>query len=203
MDALALILLGRRLMKLGEDALRGPRGTALPAGPALVLRDVFANPDSSIAQITARTGLPQSYVSESVARLRDQGLVETAADPSDGRRTLVRVSAAHPRRVVREGALPVDGILTKALGGAEAKSVRKIIRSLEAAAERLGRTGGEPGPLRRSLDRAREQMTTAARGASDQAAGPGSAGASVRAAGARQRGHGRARPSAEGTCTLD
>src|SRR5580693_7809367 len=61
----------------------------LPTGPSLVLRDVFAHPGSSITDITARTGLPQSYVSESVARLRSQGILETSADPADRRRTLV------------------------------------------------------------------------------------------------------------------
>ena len=65
--------------------------------------------------VTARTGLPQSYVSESVARLRDQGIVETSADPADGRRTLVRVTAEHPRTVAAKGAVPVDAAL--AAGG--------------------------------------------------------------------------------------
>jgi DNA-binding MarR family transcriptional regulator len=35
--------------------------------------------------------LPQSHVSASVARFRERGTVETAADPDDRRRTLVRL----------------------------------------------------------------------------------------------------------------
>ena len=96
MNALDLIMLGRQLTKIGEEVLRGSKAQAMPTGPSLVLRDVFAHPDSSITEVTARTGLPQSYVSDSVARLRDQGIVETSADPADGRRTLVRVTAQHP-----------------------------------------------------------------------------------------------------------
>lgn len=70
--------------------------------------------------IAARTGLPQSYVSESVTRLREQGVFETRADPSDARRTLVRASAAIPRAVTRAGAVPVDRALTpvdRTIGG--------------------------------------------------------------------------------------
>ena len=80
-----------------------------------MLRDVFAHPGSSITDITARTGLPQSYVSESAARLRSQGILETSADPADGRRTLVRVSAEHPRTVAGKGSAPVDAALAAAL----------------------------------------------------------------------------------------
>src|SRR4029077_6957323 len=95
MNALDLIVLGRQLTKIGEEVLRGSGDPAgqdagghgqrparasgrpgqapfLPPGPSLVLGDVFAHPGSSITAITARTGLPQSYVSESVARLRSQ-----------------------------------------------------------------------------------------------------------------------------------
>jgi hypothetical protein len=50
-----LILLGRQLMKIGEDAMRGDGGSLAPTGQSLVLRDVFANSDSSITDITART----------------------------------------------------------------------------------------------------------------------------------------------------
>jgi DNA-binding MarR family transcriptional regulator len=37
--------------------------------------------------------MPQSHVSETVARLRKQGTVGSFPDPADRRRTLVRVSA--------------------------------------------------------------------------------------------------------------
>ena len=75
MNALDLIMLGRQLARIGEEVLRGAQAQTMPTGPSLVLRDVFAHPDSSITDITGRTGLPQSYVSESVARLRDLGIV--------------------------------------------------------------------------------------------------------------------------------
>jgi DNA-binding MarR family transcriptional regulator len=184
-DALDLIMLGRQLTKIGEDVMRGstaqtaktqsakaqsaktrpatPPGAEpadapfMPTGPSLVLRDVFANPGSSITDITTRTGLPQSYVSESVARLRGQGIVVTSADPADGRRTLVRVSDQHPRTVAAKASVPVDAALAAALseppGGA---AVTQIISTLSALAARLAPE--TPGPIRRQLDRARREL---------------------------------------------
>ena len=132
-------------------------GPYMPAGPSLVLRDVFAHPGSSISDITGRTGLPQSYVSESVARLRGQGILETSADPGDRRRTLVRVSAQHPRTVAAKGSASVDGALAAALGEPEdGPSVTEIIGTLAALAERL--RPESPGPIRRQLEQARKEL---------------------------------------------
>ncbi len=50
------------------------------------------HPDSSISEITERTGFPQSLVSTAVAKLRDVGVVETEPDPTNRRRTLVRAA---------------------------------------------------------------------------------------------------------------
>ena len=145
MNALDLILLGRQLAKIGEEVLRGSAAQSMPAGPSLVLRDVFAHPDSSITDVTARTGLPQSYVSESVARLRDQGIVQTSADPADGRRTLVRLAAGHPATVAAKGSASVDAALATALGEPEGgPSVTETIDILTALAARL--RPASPGP---------------------------------------------------------
>jgi DNA-binding transcriptional ArsR family regulator len=140
------------------QASGGPRQAPfLPTGPSLVLRDVFAHPGSSITDITARTGLPQSYVSESVARLRSQGILETSADPADGRRTLVRVSAGHPRTVAAKGSAPVDGALAAALGEPDGgPAVAEIVATLSALAERL--RPESPGPIQRQLDQARKEV---------------------------------------------
>ena len=147
-------MLGRQLTKIGEEVLRGSAHQGMPTGPSLVLRDVFAHPDSSITDVTARTGLPQSYVSESVARLRDQGIVETSADPADGRRTLVRVAAQHPRTVAAKGSASVDAALAAALG--DAADAGEIIAVLSGLAERL--RPESPGPIRRQLDQARKEL---------------------------------------------
>ena len=57
----------------------------------LVLEDVITHPDSSISEVHQRTGFAQSHVSALVARLNECGLLVTAADPGDARRTGIRV----------------------------------------------------------------------------------------------------------------
>lgn len=146
MNALELIVLGRQLTRIGEEVLRGSAAASMPAGPSLVLRDVFGHPDSPISQITARTGLPQSYVSESVAKLRGQGIVETSADPADGRRTLVRVTPGHPQMVAAKGSALADGALAAALGEpADGAEFAAVLGGLEELAARL--RPAAPGPV--------------------------------------------------------
>src|SRR6266542_4942792 len=97
MNALELFLLGRKLMKLGEQAIPTTAGFhQLPTSVHSILIDVFEHPNSSIGEITARTGFPQSQVSASVAKLREGGALVTEADPGDRRRTLVHPHPAIP-----------------------------------------------------------------------------------------------------------
>ena len=146
MQALDLIVLGRQLARLGERAMRDddPRdnglaalGATLPVGALIVMRDVLASPGSSITDITSRTGLPQSYVSESVNKLRVKGLAEITADPSDRRRTLVRLTAAHLEHVARHSARNADDVLRSALGDVDAARTEQVITLLSDLASRL------------------------------------------------------------------
>jgi DNA-binding MarR family transcriptional regulator len=153
--AFDLIVLGRQLARIGETAMRGQAPPAQPTIDGMVLADVFAHPGSSISQITARTGMPQSHVSETVARLREQGTVESFPDPADRRRTLVRVSPQHPENVMRAALVPADGALTAALGEVSPEEAADIVKTLEALAARL--RPGKPGPILDQLNRVRDQ----------------------------------------------
>jgi DNA-binding MarR family transcriptional regulator len=141
-EALDLIVLGRQLGKIGEHALRGGPASQMTNGRALVLRDVFANPQSSVSAITRRTGLPQSYVSESIAALRDDGIVETSPDPQDRRRTLATVSRTHRRRVADRASVPVDAALAEQIGEKRASVALPLLQRL---AELL--SSDETGPI--------------------------------------------------------
>jgi DNA-binding MarR family transcriptional regulator len=156
--AFDLIVLGRQLSKIGESVMRGS-GTKppMPTSAGLVLRDVLAHPDSSISDITARTAMPQSHVSETVAQLVEQGLVESARDPADKRRTIVRVAASHPRHVARAAMVSVDAALIDALDSMSPDAAGDVIATLEDLAARLRPT--KPGPILDQLNRARDDLT--------------------------------------------
>jgi DNA-binding MarR family transcriptional regulator len=152
-DALDLIMLGRRLTRIGEAVLRDSAAQPMPNGQGLVLRDVLASPGSSISEITVRTGLPQSYVSQTVAGFRDRGLLETSADAHDGRRTLVRVSAQHLRDVATKGSAPAGTALAGALGDpGTGPAAAELIAALTEVAARL--RPAQPGPILRSVSAA-------------------------------------------------
>jgi DNA-binding MarR family transcriptional regulator len=140
MNALDLYLLGRRLMKIGEGAMRPPGAPPVPTGVRLIVTDIAEHPGSPIGEIARRTGLPQSHVSQSVARLRERGAVETEGDPNDGRRTLVRLSASVSARAARHGAAHIDALLAEAAG---LDDPAEVVASLDALLAGLRRTDTE------------------------------------------------------------
>src|SRR5919199_6202025 len=109
MNALELFLLGRSLMKIAEQAIPTAGSPRLPTAVRSVLLDVFEHPNSSIGEIAARTGFPQSHVSAAVARLQALGgALETTVDPQDRRRTLVRPAAEAHSQAASPASPPID-----------------------------------------------------------------------------------------------
>lgn len=108
MDAGRLHRLGKRLIELSSQVTGESGDLSLTPGEAAVLEDVIKHPACSISEIHQRTGFVQSHVSASVSRLRARGLVETATDPGDGRRTRVRVADGALHAITRRGARGVD-----------------------------------------------------------------------------------------------
>ncbi len=151
-------------MKIGERAIAasGPAPARLPSGVRLILEDIGEHPDSTIGAITARTGFPQSHVSASVARLRERGAVETAADPQDGRRTLVRLHPDFLRTMRERGAVPVDAALVDELGLSDARVVAELVATLESIARQVLREEGAT----RSLPGSRDDPTAVSEGES-------------------------------------
>ncbi|MFI5671350.1 MarR family transcriptional regulator [Streptomyces sp. NPDC051704] len=140
MNGVQLFLLGRTLMKIGEEAI--PTGgvgkrTTSTRSVLIVMLDVYAHPDTTVGEIAVRSGLPQSAVSACVARLRETGSVVTATDPHDRRRTLVRRSPGTSDRRAEVAASSVDGTLSTALGTSDPAELAEVLGLLEALAERL------------------------------------------------------------------
>ncbi|NUW31974.1 MarR family transcriptional regulator [Nonomuraea sp. SMC257] len=141
MNAVDLFLLGRTLMKIGEEAMPtegiGPQTTSVRT-VLIVVSDVRGHPETSVSEIVARTGLPQSAVSGAVARLREAGAVVTEPDARDRRRTVIRHAPQISERVAAARSAPVEDALAAALGGADAGAVAEVTALLEALAARLG-----------------------------------------------------------------
>lgn len=130
---MALFLLGRKLMQIAEGAL--PKGPA--TSTRLVFADVAYHPNSSITEITERTGFPQSLVSTAVAKLRAAGFLESGPDPLDRRRTLVRPTPALNSVAERLAPLSVDGILAIELALEDQEQLPDALAALDLLARLL------------------------------------------------------------------
>ncbi|MFD0685846.1 MarR family transcriptional regulator [Actinomadura fibrosa] len=148
MNGVELFLLGRTLMKIGEEVMPAPRGGPRGGTRAVlvVLSDIVDHPDSAVGEIAERTGLPQSQVSTAVARLRETGSVVTAPDPADRRRSLVRVADTVSERVAEVRSTSIDAALAAALNaerdaehGADGAVTAEVVAEVTAALGVLAR----------------------------------------------------------------
>ncbi|WP_310738306.1 MarR family winged helix-turn-helix transcriptional regulator [Microbispora sp. H10670] len=144
MNGVDLFLLGRTLMKIGEEAMPvediTPSRTTQAASLRTVLvvvADLRAHPETSVGEIATRTGLPQSAVSAAVARLKEAGAVVTAPDPADRRRVVIRTAPEVSDRVEAVRAAGVEGPLAAALGTEDPARVAEVVAALEFLAGRL------------------------------------------------------------------
>jgi DNA-binding MarR family transcriptional regulator len=125
---MSLFLLGRRLMQIAEQGLpQGNTGTSL----RLIFVDVAYHPNSSITEITKRTGFPQSLVSTAVARLRQRGLLESEPDPLDRRRTLVRTTPELAAIQERLGSASIDDALAHELTAEGQQELSDVIAAID------------------------------------------------------------------------
>lgn len=124
-------------MKLGEEAMPRTGFRRLPSSVQTTLLDISEHPDSSISQIVERTGFPQSLVSGAVAQLSSRGLLRTAVDPKDRRRTLVRLSADIRARMARAPADEVGPVLAAALDISDPAELAGLVSMLTTLAARF------------------------------------------------------------------
>jgi DNA-binding MarR family transcriptional regulator len=139
-NGVELFLLGRALMKIGEEAMpsegMGDQSTSART-VLIVVSDLRAHPETTVGEIAARTGLPQSAVSAAIGRLRTVGAVIAETDPRDRRRTIIREAPEASERVTRVRDTPIDDALATALGTDDPQRVRETVAALEELADRL------------------------------------------------------------------
>lgn len=136
-----LFRLSRQLMKIAVHATPDSGFRELPTSVRIVLVDIHEHPDSTIGQIVARTGFPQSHVSSAVARLRDSGAVVTTDDPTDRRRTIVRPGRRRGRVAPEPGLRSLEAVVTEVLtrsGGTDPEAATaEVLAALEVLARHL------------------------------------------------------------------
>jgi DNA-binding MarR family transcriptional regulator len=125
---MSLFLLGRKLMLIAETVLPGGKTSR---SARLVFVDVAYHPNSSITEITERTGFPQSLVSTAVARLREIGLLESGPDPFDRRRTLVRTTPTLKAIEDRIPPVSINEILARELASENQEELSEVITALD------------------------------------------------------------------------
>jgi DNA-binding MarR family transcriptional regulator len=91
-DAGQLHKIARLLREVALDATADPGETPVSAGDVAIAEDIAHHETASVGEIAARTGLAQSLVSRTVAKLHEAGVVVTERDPDDGRRVLISIA---------------------------------------------------------------------------------------------------------------
>ena len=124
----------------------GIRSTGIPISQLAVLARIIAEGPTTAAALAAGEHVTQQAIAQSLATLKERGLVEKQADPSDGRKSLVTATVA--------GRELMDGIhasreewLTQAIDAAvrpeERARLREAIELLERIADVKVHRGGE------------------------------------------------------------
>jgi DNA-binding MarR family transcriptional regulator len=72
----------------------GIRSTGIPISQLAVLGRIIAEGPTTAAALAAGEHVTQQAIAQSLATLKERGLVEKQADPSDGRKSLVTATAA-------------------------------------------------------------------------------------------------------------
>jgi DNA-binding MarR family transcriptional regulator len=154
-DAGDLHRLARALREVALDATADPGEARVAAGDLAVAEDISHHQPTSVGEIAARTGLAQSLVSRTVAKMQSARVLITSTDPADRRRTLISIAPETRTRMFRSRARrPVEPALRSRYPDASKEDVARAVTLLEELADVLGsvvrtsgkRRGRNPGP---------------------------------------------------------
>jgi len=137
MNAGELHRLARVLREVALAATSKPGEPVVSAGVIAVIEDVVDHPDSPVGEIALRTGLAQSMVSTTVARLRQSQVLRTRPDVADGRRTLVSLTPHIRATFLTRGAQPVEAALRAARPEVDANGLDRVMGALAVLQQEL------------------------------------------------------------------
>jgi DNA-binding MarR family transcriptional regulator len=114
----------------------GLRSTGIPISQLAVLARIIDEGPTTAAALAAGEHVTQQAIAQSLATLKERGLVEKQADPSDGRKSLVSATAAG--RKLRESLeVSREEWLTQAIDAAVKPGERPLLREAIELLERI------------------------------------------------------------------
>jgi DNA-binding MarR family transcriptional regulator len=134
-DAVSLAMAVSRLRsRIRIEA--GLSSTGIPISQLAVLGRIIDEGPTTAAALAAGEHVTQQAIAQSLAMLRERGLVEKQADPSDGRKSLVTATAAG--RKLRESLTASrEEWLTQAIDAAVRPAERPLLRAAIELLERI------------------------------------------------------------------
>src|SRR6201984_2771334 len=104
----------------------GLRSTGIPISQLAVLGRVIAEGPTTAAALAAGEHVTQQAIAQSLATLKERGLVDKRADPGDGRKSLVTATAAGRALLEAIGASRAEW-LTRAIDAAVKPQERPLL----------------------------------------------------------------------------
>jgi DNA-binding MarR family transcriptional regulator len=124
----------------------GLSSTGIPISQLAVLGRIIDEGPTTAAALAAGEHVTQQAIAQSLATLKERGLVEKQADPSDGRKSLVTATAAG-RELRATLTASREEWLTRAVDAAVKPEERALLRAATELLERIAdvelRRGGE------------------------------------------------------------
>ena len=117
----------QRWLAAAERAGSG-RGAGMPRSHALVFSHL--DPDGTRpAEIARRAGISRQAVGQTVAQMKQQGLIKLATDPSNRRARLVQPTAKGRRALERSGVgtSAAEKLLSRRIGASRVKGLREAL----------------------------------------------------------------------------
>jgi DNA-binding MarR family transcriptional regulator len=124
-----MLVNAQRWLAAAERANSG-RGSGLARSHALVFSHLDAN-GTRPAEIARRAGISRQAVGQTVAQMKDLGLVKLAPDPSNRRARLVQPTAKGRKALERSGtgSSAAEKVLSRRIGAARVKSLRDALEA--------------------------------------------------------------------------
>jgi DNA-binding MarR family transcriptional regulator len=125
----------------------GLRSTGIPISQLAVLGRIIDEGPTTAASLAAGEHVTQQAIAQSLATLKERGLVQKQADPSDGRKSLVTATEAG-RRLRDSLAASREEWLTQAVDAAVKPEERALLREAIGLLERIANVEPHRGGIR-------------------------------------------------------